>query len=437
MNQGPIKVAILGINYAPEPTGIAPYTTGLARGLAERGHEVEVLTGFQHYPQWERAAGSARFRKEEIDEHVRVRRLSHHVPRHPGGFGRGFMELTFGLQLLTTRWNRPDVVICVSPPLLAAMLSAVRARLAWRRPAVGLVLHDVYSTGVVEVAAMSRGPAHLVQMLESATARLVDSVAVIHDGFTNVLVDQLGVDRGRIRAIRNWNHVGTPDPVASAAFREAHGWHADEVVILHAGNMGAKQGLENVIAAAKLAARGNSCARFILLGDGNQRARLEAAAAGLSTVEFLAPVSEEVFPAALGAADVLLVNERPGIARMAVPSKLTSYFTSGKPILAATDAGGLTAQEIIASGAGVVVPADRPDLLLTEAVRLGQDRAFAAQLGEAGHRYSAAALSADAALDSYERWIVDLAEMRRRSRTIAELPPIYGAGACVPREPTG
>ena len=205
-------------------------------------------------------------------------------------------------------------------------------------------------------------------------------------------------------------------PYASAAFREAHGWGSDEVVILHAGNMGAKQGLENVVAAADLAARGDSRVRFILLGDGNQRARLEAAAAGVPNLEFLDPVSEEAFPAALGAADILLVNERPGVAQMAVPSKLTSYFTSGKPILAATDAVGLTAQEITASGAGVRVPADRPDLLLSEAVRLGTDRAFAAELGEAGRRYSAAVLSADTALDHYERWVVDLADMRRRPR---------------------
>jgi len=45
-----VKVVILGINYAPEPTGIAPYTTGLAMGLAERGHDVLVLTGHPHYP---------------------------------------------------------------------------------------------------------------------------------------------------------------------------------------------------------------------------------------------------------------------------------------------------------------------------------------------------------------------------------------------------
>ena len=72
---------------------------------------------------------------------------------------------------------------------------------------------------------------------------------------------------------------------------------------------------------------------------------------------------------------------------MAVPSKLTSYFSSGKPILAATDSAGFTAGELAASGAGVCVPAGRPDLLLSEALRLATDRVLAAQLGEAGRRY--------------------------------------------------
>ena len=133
-----------------------------------------------------------------------------------------------------------------------------------------------------------------------------------------------------------------------------------------------------------------------------------------ATLEFLPPVSEDEFPAALGAADVLLVNERPGVAQMAVPSKLTSYFSSGKPILAATDAAGFTAGELAASGAGVCVPADRPDLLLSEALRLGTDRALGAQLGEAGRRYCDELLSEEAALDRYERWIIDLADMRQR-----------------------
>jgi hypothetical protein len=42
----------IGINYAPEPTGIGPYTTGMAEGLARRGWGVDVITGFPHYPWW-------------------------------------------------------------------------------------------------------------------------------------------------------------------------------------------------------------------------------------------------------------------------------------------------------------------------------------------------------------------------------------------------
>jgi glycosyltransferase involved in cell wall biosynthesis len=243
---------------------------------------------------------------------------------------------------------------------------------------------------------------------------MADGVAVIHAGFMADLVEQLGVERRRIREIRNWNHVEPPDPSASAAFRHAHRWGTDEVVVLHAGNMGYKQGLENVIAAAELAARSGNRARFVLLGDGNQRPRLEAAGAGVRTLEFLAPVGDDAFPAALGAADVLLVNERPGVAQMAVPSKLTSYFRSGKPVLAATDSAGFTAGELAAAGAGVCVAADRPDLLLSEALRLGTDRVLAAQLGEAGRRYCDELLSESAALDRYEEWIIDLADRRRR-----------------------
>ena len=408
-----VKVVILGINYAPEPTGIAPYTTAIATGLAKRGHEVLVLTGHPHYPYWKRAAGNSRFRSEEHIDGVRVRRLKHPVPRRLSWIGRAVMELTFGLQLLTTGWGRPEVVICVTPPLLAAGMSAFRARLMWRRPAIGILVQDLYSRGVAETGAASGLSARAVRAVESLAIRMCDGVSVIHTGFASELIEDLGIDMRRIREIRNWTHVSPPDPLASAAFRDAHGWGADEVVVLHAGNMGYKQGLENVVAAAALAARSNSRARFVLLGDGNQRADLEDMAADVPPLEFLAPVKEEEFPAALGAADVLLVNERRGVAQMSVPSKLTSYFNSGKPILAAVDATGFTASELAASGAGVCVPADRPDLLLSEAIRLGTDRELGRQLGYAGQRYCDELLSQVAALDRYEEWIIDLADMRR------------------------
>lgn len=326
------------------------------------------------------------------------------------------MEIAFGVQVLTSRWHCPDVVICVTPALLATAMAVARTRLSRRRPATGVLVQDIYSRGIEETGAASGLTARALRALESWTVRRADGVSVIHDGFHLDMTTQLGVAPERARVIRNWTHIDAPDPSASAAFRALYGWRSDEVVVLHAGNMGYKQGLENVVAAGVLAAQQDVAVRFVLMGDGNQREALQSEADGVTAVQFIPPVSDEEFSAALGAADVLLVNERPGIAQMSVPSKLTSYFRSGKPILAAVDGAGLAAQEVLAAEAGVCVPADRPDLLVAEALRLGSDAGLAEKLGEAGRRYSGELLSEQRALESYENWVIDL----DCGRTVAE-----------------
>ncbi|XGU20959.1 glycosyltransferase [Rhodococcus sp. 3Y1] len=138
------------------------------------------------------------------------------------------------------------------------------------------------------------------------------------------------------------------------AARTKFGWSPDETIVLHTGNMGVKQGLENVVEAARLADEQSLPIRSVLVGDGNQRPNLEAAAVGVDRIDFVRPLDDQDFRTAMAAADVLLVNEAPGIVGMAVPSKLTSYFSSGTPIVAATDVASTTADEIRASGAGVV-----------------------------------------------------------------------------------
>lgn len=407
-----LTVAIVGINYAPEPTGIAPYTSGLAVGLARRGHRVHVFTGQPHYPQWTRMHGYRSMRSEELLDGVHVRRFRHLVTRHPSAVKRLIMELTFGLQVCAARYPRPDVVVCISPPLLTSAMCAARIRLTRPRPPLGIVVHDVYTRAFAEMDMGGGFVERAVEALESRTMRAADGIAVIHSGFATDMTDRYHVDSRRVRECRNWTHIVPSDSAASAAFRAVRGWSDDELVVLHAGNMGTKQGLENVIAAAQLAAAQGLPLRFVLLGDGHQRHYLQQLSAAVPCLELVEPVPETDFPAALGAADLLLVNERPGVARMSMPSKLTSYFAAGRPILAATGEGGFTAREITASGAGICVPAGRADILVEEAMRIGQDRDLARRLGEAGRRYCDVMLSEAAALDRYEEWIIGLASGR-------------------------
>jgi glycosyltransferase involved in cell wall biosynthesis len=165
--------------------------------------------------------------------------------------------------------------------------------------------------------------------------------------------------------------------------------------------MGRKQDLGNVLAAARLADERGHAVRFVLMGNGGERRRLEEEAFGVRAVTFLDPLPGNEFQEALGAADVLLVNEHAGLREMAVPSKLTSYFSSGRPVLAASDAESVTSEEIAVSEGGVRVDPGRPDLLVEAALALGGDVELADRLGAAGLRYQRTTLSEAAAIDAF------------------------------------
>ena len=76
-----MRVLIIGINYRPEPTGIGPYTAGLAEHLAARGDEVTVLTGLPSYPGWRLMRDTPRrlLATERLGG-VTVIRAAHYIP---------------------------------------------------------------------------------------------------------------------------------------------------------------------------------------------------------------------------------------------------------------------------------------------------------------------------------------------------------------------
>jgi glycosyltransferase involved in cell wall biosynthesis len=370
-----LRITILGLNYAPEATGNAPYTSSLAEGLLKAGHDVHVVAGYPHYPEWSLRQGYSGWKHEEVINGVTVKRLRHHVPRNPSAFSRMHMELSFGLRLMFTRWHKPDVVLVVSPALFSCGLAMLRLRLRPNRPAVGIWIQDLYSRGVVETGAGGGKIGQLASIVESKILCSADGVAAIHDRFKRHMVETLGVEEERVSVIRNWTHLPASPTAGKAAMRQRLGWDPNDVVVLHAGNMGKKQGLENVIEAARIADAKGSAVRFVLMGDGNQRKRLEASATGVARVTFLDSLPDSEFQMALAAADALLVNELPGVKDMAVPSKLTSYFNAGVPVIAATDEGSVTAFEIENSGGGVRVDAATP-LALVEKGALRCSPAF-------------------------------------------------------------
>ncbi|MGM7423079.1 glycosyltransferase [Cellulosimicrobium sp. CpK407] len=419
-----MRVLVIGANYAPEPTGNAPYTSALSRALAARGARVSVLTTFPHYPEWRVRAGYRGWSRRERVDGVEVLRLRHYVPRSPSSVRRLLAELSFGVRSATTRWPDADVVLLVSPSLFAAAVAMLRlrtgrARRAARADAPGVVLwtQDLYSLGVSETGAASGRVARLVGAVERCVARGADAVVAIHERFARHLGESLRVDAAALRVVRNWTHLAhdavLPD---RATVRAAHGWGDDETVVLHAGNQGVKQGLENVVEAARLADAQGARVRFVLLGDGSRRAALESAGRGVLRLQFVDPLPDAEFRAALAASDVLLVNELAGLAEMSVPSKLTSYFDAARPVLAASSEGSTTAAELRASGGGVRVDPQDPQALVDAVRALAADPGRRDRLGSAGRRYRDETLTEDAAVDAFATVLQQHARRPRGTR---------------------
>ncbi|MBD0864075.1 glycosyltransferase family 4 protein [Gordonia sp. zg691] len=411
-------VDFIAINYAPEVTGIAPYVTDITRRLAARGWSVRVITGYPHYPQWHLDGEMSDYTSTVVDHGVIVVRVPHSIPAGAAMIPRSRMELEFGMRAIAAHLRPEAVAVMASPPLIASAMVMMRRKVGRRRLSpMGVWVHDLYSQAVSEAASGGSVSRTLVGRLERFALCAADEVAVVHPRFGEIIVDRLGVNPDVVTHVRNWTQVVHPPRIDRDSARQQLGIPADAIVAVHAGNMGLKQGLENLVDAAKVAgARGGSSAQKLhiyLLGNGNQRRQLEERAGDCAAITFVDSLPDHEFHLMLSAADVLVVNEKPGVVEMSLPSKLTTYFSYGLPVVAAVADDGITAGEVRRSGAGVVVPAGDPSALVAAITRVATDTAAARAMGAAGVAYSHEVLGADAAVERFEMWLHKLAQHAR------------------------
>jgi len=398
---------IAGIYYRPEATGIATYTTALAEYLVKRGMKVTVLAGMPHYPRWRVFDGyEGRLTSWETLNGVDVRRLRTFIPQRQSAVRRAVYEFSFTFHILWLRKSlNPDAIMGVVPSLSGGLVAAAASN-RFRRP-YGLWVQDLTGPAAEQsgIAGGSGTVAKLTGRLEGRILRAARRIAIVSEGFRPYL-RRHGIAPERLEYLPNWSHIPAPNKDRSVVRAEL-GWAPEEQVVLHAGNMGLKQGLENVVEAAKLLLD-KPATRFVFLGDGSQRTKLETLARDLTNLRFMDPVADQDFANILSAADVLLVNERESVADMSLPSKLTSYFLVGRPVVAAVASSGATARFLNESGAALVVPAGDPRALVDALNRLGSEPTLRGELTASAARFASINLETSSILRRFEDLVTEL-----------------------------
>ena len=336
-----MKLLIYSLNYSPELTGIGKYNGEMSGWLVNNKADVQVISAKPYYPEWKVHPDYSDFGyKTSVENDVLVTRCPLYVPAKPTALKRivhlASFALTSALALISKLFSsktRPDVLFVVQPTLFITPIALLFAKLAGAKTVLHIQDYEVDAMFGLGLASDGSFLSRIAYGVETWLMRRFDVVSTISFSMMEK-AKQKGVNVAKMLFFPNWADTDfvTPD-VDGSVLRNKWGLSDSDQVILYAGNLGAKQGLEMVLeAAAKYQEDSRyQTVKFVFVGAGAHIDSLkqQAAELQLANVIFKPLQAWEDVPAMLSMADIHLVIQKKGAADAVLPSKLTNILSAG------------------------------------------------------------------------------------------------------------
>jgi glycosyltransferase involved in cell wall biosynthesis len=374
-----MRILLLNLYYPPDTSATAKMAQTVAQALA-RENQVTILCGRPSYDPIERRPWRLYQAEEKADERI-VRVGSTAFPRF-NMKKRVLNYLSYTMLAIPCALFTPcDAVLAMTDPPFEGIIGALVAMLKGKPYFYNI--RDMYPDMAVGGAIVRAGLlARVWERWHRWALRRASKVIVLGEDMRNRILAK-GVRAERIEIVRDGAEIlaaqARQPQLDSEVMREIR--NGFRFVLLHAGNIGFYGAWETLIAAAKqLAGDGVG---LVFVGEGAQRAQLEAAAKGLANVRILPFYPGSKVASVLAAADAHLITVKRGLEGVVVPSKIYGILAAGKPIVAAapreTDAVSLGER----LGFGVGADPDHPDELAGVIRELAGDPARVEGMGRA------------------------------------------------------
>jgi colanic acid biosynthesis glycosyl transferase WcaI len=280
--------------------------------------------------------------------------------------------------------SAPDVYVVVSPPLLLGTAAWLVGKLK-RAPFVFHV-QDMQPDAAVGLGMLKANWfTKALYRLEAFVYRKAARVSGITPGMLQSFGAK-GVPESKLIYFPNTIELpGVVSSPARGAFRERHGFAPGDFLAVYSGNLGVKQGLDILLATARLLR--DPRIRLVICGDGAQREALAARAREMKLTNLSLIPFEDDYRALLTDADICFITQQAGSGNSFFPSKLLGLLAEGRPVFAVSAPESELAVALKRGGFGVNVSPGRPEELAALLDSLANDPERLWIYGVSGRHY--------------------------------------------------
>ncbi len=333
-----MKILVLTQNFPPEVGATAARLHRMTKSLAERGHQVTVITAMPNYPTGRVFDGyRGKVRSVEETDGVRVVRTWSFPSKSSNSLLRliGYASFALSSLLLGMRGlGRQDIVLFDTPPLPLVPTGLVLGRVTGAR--VVMNVSDIWPEMAVQLGyQVGRLSMWALKRLERLGYEKSDVVTTT----TSAAKEKISRRFPHVRTavISNGTDLRMFNPsLRNQEVRDSLDAQAEDFLVGYIGLHGLFQGLEVVVEAADRL-RGHKAIKFVMIGDGPRKDALRdlAERKNLDNLQFLDLVDRERIPSILASCDAALVPlaaEFPST----IPSKVYEIMASGVPVVIST-----------------------------------------------------------------------------------------------------
>lgn len=326
-----MKILLLNQVFYPDVVSTAQHLSELATVLAERGHEVAVITGRRAYDDPEKL-----FPAREHWRGVRIFRVFSTRFGKQAKWRRAtdFVSFIFSSCARLAFLPRYDVVVALTTPPLISFIGAWRAKL-WRARFYYWVM-DLNPDEAVAAGWLRAGSlvGRMLEQMSRFSLRQADRIIAL-DRFMRDRIVAKGIAPEKIAVIPPWSHDNEVrfDVAAREQFRKTHGLQ-DKFVVMYSGNHSPVHPLDTLMRAAeKLQA--DASIIFCFVGGGSEFKRMQrwAEIGKRANVLCLPYQPLNRLAAALSAADTHVVVMGNGFVGLVHPCKIYNILNVGAPVL--------------------------------------------------------------------------------------------------------